>query len=157
MGLLCLGLFGNGQAGRPMATDDTVTVSLGEFQNRGVGPARRHAEHAQIAAPACGLSDTLELDTAASRSQGSAAKVTGLGLGLKWAPDAAVYDTAWGRLSLGVEAGAALPSAGCCSSKGLPAPTMGARSSIRGFAGVPCLAAWGSTWWSHVRAPAACR
>ena len=103
---MCLGLLGNAQAGRPMATDDTATASRGQCQIE-VWGQRVDDERSQIAAPACGLTDTLELDTAASRSQGGTAKVTGLGLGLKWAPEGAVHDTPWGSLSLGVEAGAA--------------------------------------------------
>jgi hypothetical protein len=87
-----------------MATDDTSTVPPGQCQLEAWGE-RTSAERSQIVAPACGVTDAMEVDTWALRSQGTSAAVTGLGLGLKWVPADAVYETALGALSLGLEAG----------------------------------------------------
>jgi hypothetical protein len=88
-----------------MATDDTNTAARGECQVE-VWGERVDAERSQILAPACGITDTLELDTAAARIQGDRASVTGIAAGLKWVPSNAVYATALGTIGLGVEAAA---------------------------------------------------
>lgn len=101
---LCSLQLGVASAGRPMATDDTATVSPGECQFEAWG-LRVGDERSQTVAPACGLTDTLELDTAATRIQGGKPSLNGLGVGLKWAPDEAVFATTLGSLSLGIEGG----------------------------------------------------
>ena len=102
--MACFALLGRAHAGRPMATDDTNTVARGECQVEAWG---EHAdvERSQILAPACGLSDTVELDLGASRNVGSGAKITGLAAGLKWVPAAATFETPLGSVGLGLEAG----------------------------------------------------
>jgi hypothetical protein len=92
------------QAARPMATDDTATVAAGECQVEAWGE-RIDAERSQVIAPACGLTDSLELDTAASRIQGGGTTLGGLAVGLKWVPGSAVYDTAFGTVRLGALGG----------------------------------------------------
>ncbi|MGL6109097.1 MAG: hypothetical protein ACRC2B_03245 [Rubrivivax sp.] len=87
-----------------MATDDTGTVAAGECQVE-IWGEHADAERAQVLAPACGLTDTLELDLGASRTVGSSAKVTGLAAGLKWVPAGATFDTALGTVGLGLEGG----------------------------------------------------
>ena len=87
-----------------MATDDTGTAAAGECQieawGEGVDGVR-----AQVLAPACGLTDTLELDTAVSRIQGGGASLNGLVLGLRWVPDSAAWETGLGQVRLGIEGG----------------------------------------------------
>ncbi len=104
LALACLAMLGRVQAGRPMATDDTNTAPRGECQLEAWG---EHAdvERSQVLAPACGIADTLELDLGASRIVGSGAKATGLAAGLKWVPADAFFDTALGRIGLGLESG----------------------------------------------------
>jgi len=92
--LLLLIATAGAQAARPMATDDTATAPAGECQIEAWGE-RVDAERSQVIAPACGLTDTLELDTGASRIQGGGASVNALVVGLKWVPGNTVYDTAW--------------------------------------------------------------
>jgi hypothetical protein len=102
--LLCLVPAGAAWAARPMATDDTSTAPAGECQIEAWGE-RVDDMRAQVLAPACGLTDTLELDTAASRTQGGSLAVDGLVLALKWVPGNTVYETALGTVRLGVEGG----------------------------------------------------
>jgi hypothetical protein len=102
--MLLLIATGSAQAARPMATDDTATAPAGECQIEAWGE-RVDAERSQVIAPACGLTDTLELDTGASRIQGGDASVNGLVVGLKWVPGNTVYDTALGTVRLGVLGG----------------------------------------------------
>jgi hypothetical protein len=90
-------------AGRPMATDDTSTLARGECQFE-VWGQRADAVREQVIAPACGISDSVELDTAASRIQGSGTTVDGLGAGLKWVPTNATYETTLGTFGWGAEA-----------------------------------------------------
>jgi hypothetical protein len=92
------------QAARPMATDDTATAAAGECQIEAWGE-RIDTERSQVIAPACGLTDSLELDTAASRIQGGGSTVSGLVLGLKWVPGSAVYETEFGTVRLGALSG----------------------------------------------------
>ena len=86
---------------RPMATDDTGTSPAGECQieawSTSYGDAR-----ALTVAPACGLTDQLELDTGIGRTNGAGQGIDALALGLKWAPEAAKWRTPLGLLSLGV-------------------------------------------------------
>jgi hypothetical protein len=102
--LLLLIATGSAQAARPMATDDTATAPAGECQIEAWGE-RVDAERSQVIAPACGLTDTLELDTGASRIQGGDASVNGVVVGLKWVPGNTIYDTALGTVRLGVLSG----------------------------------------------------
>ena len=99
--LLCCFAMHGAQAARPMATDDTATAPAGECQIEAWGE-RVDAERSQVIAPACGLTDTLELDTAASRIQGGEASVNGLVVGLKWVPGNTGYATSLGTVRLGV-------------------------------------------------------
>ncbi|HYN61875.1 MAG TPA: hypothetical protein VET87_20415 [Rubrivivax sp.] len=87
-----------------MATDDTATSAAGECQIEAWGE-RIDDERSQILAPACGLTDTLELDTAVLRVQSGSASVSGLGLGLKWVPTHAAWETALGTVRLGLQGG----------------------------------------------------
>ena len=87
-----------------MATDDTATAAAGECQIEAWGE-RVDAERSQVLAPTCGLTDTLELDAAASRIQRGGTAVSGLALGLKWVPDNAVFNTALGTVRLGALGG----------------------------------------------------
>ena len=80
--LLCLHAA---HAARPMATDDTATAAAGECQVEAWGE-RVDDERSQVLAPACGLTDTLELDSSLSRLQGGGATLDGMALGLKWVP-----------------------------------------------------------------------
>lgn len=87
-----------------MATDDTGTAAAGDCQIEAWGE-RVGDERSQVVAPACGVTDTLELDTAASRTQGSGHTVDGLALGLKWVPGNTLFDTPLGSVRLGLEGG----------------------------------------------------
>jgi hypothetical protein len=87
-----------------MATDDTHTAPRGECQIE-VWGERVDAERSQILAPACGVSDSVEFDAAASRNQGSATTVDALGAGLKWVPSGATLETALGTFGVGAHAG----------------------------------------------------
>jgi hypothetical protein len=87
-----------------MATDDTNTAPRGECQIE-VWGERVDAERSQVLAPACGITDSLELDTGMARVQAAAAAVSGLVAGLKWVPTEASCETGFGTVGLGVEAG----------------------------------------------------
>jgi len=102
--LLCWFAVNCAQAARPMATDDTATAAAGECQIEAWGE-RIDDERSQVLAPACGLTDTLELDTAVSRIQGGGATLNGLVVGLKWVPASAAWETALGTVRLGLEGG----------------------------------------------------
>jgi hypothetical protein len=102
--LLCWLAVQVAHAARPMATDDTATAAAGECQIEAWGE-RIDDVRAQVLAPACGLTDTLELDTAVSRIQSGGASLNGLVLGLKWVPANAAWDTALGTVRLGLEGG----------------------------------------------------
>jgi hypothetical protein len=91
-------------AARPMATDDTNT-SPAQVCQLEVWGERVNDERSQVIAPACGITDTLELDTGISRIQGGGASVNGLVVGLKWVPSNNVYDTALGTARFGLEGG----------------------------------------------------
>jgi hypothetical protein len=104
MSLLCLMAAASAQAARPMATDDTNTAAAGECQIEAWGE-RDDGGRSQVLAPACGITDTLELDTAAARIQGGGNTADGFVVGLKWVPANTVYDTALGIVRLGVEGG----------------------------------------------------
>jgi hypothetical protein len=95
---------GGSQAARPMATDDTATAPAGTCQIE-AWVERVDAERAQVIAPACGLTGTLELDTAATRIQGGGGSVDGLVAGLKWVPGNTVYENVLGTVRLGVLGG----------------------------------------------------
>ena len=86
---------------RPMATDDTGTAPAGECQVE-AWSTREGDTRALTLAPACGLSDQLELDTGIGRSNGAGQGIDALALGLKWAPEAASWTTPLGLLSLGL-------------------------------------------------------
>jgi hypothetical protein len=103
-GVACLAALEHAQAARPMATDDTATAPGGECQIEAWGD-RADAARAQILAPACGLTDELELDTAVSRIQGGGTAVNGLVAGLKWVPESAAFETPLGAVALGLEGG----------------------------------------------------
>jgi hypothetical protein len=100
----CVVLTSPTQAARPMATDDTSTAAAGECQIEAWGE-RDETDRAQVLAPACGLTDALELDTAASRLQGGGRAVDGAAVGLKWVPSAAATATALGTVRFGLEGG----------------------------------------------------
>ena len=87
-----------------MATDDTATAAAGECQIEAWGE-RIDDERSQVLAPACGLTDTLDLDTAVSRIQGGGASLNGLVLELKWVPANAAWETDLGTVRLGLEGG----------------------------------------------------
>ncbi len=102
--LLCLLGVVHAHAGRPMATDDTRTVPHGECQIEAWGQSVE-AIRSQVVAPACGVSDSVEFDAAASRNQGSSTTVDALSAGLKWVPSSATLETALGTFAVGAEAG----------------------------------------------------
>jgi hypothetical protein len=102
--MLCLLAAQVVHAGRPMATDDTSTAAAGECQIEAWGD-RVDDERAQVIAPACGLTDALELDTGASRVRIGGTTMANLVVGLKWVPTEAAWDTALGTVRLGVEGG----------------------------------------------------
>ena len=87
-----------------MATDDTATAAAGECQIEAWGE-RVDDERSQVLAPACGLTDTLELDAGFSRIQGGGATLNAMVLGLKWVPTDAAWDTALGTVRLGLLGG----------------------------------------------------
>jgi hypothetical protein len=102
--MLCLLAAPIAQAGRPMATDDTSTAAAGQCQVEAWGD-RVDGERSQVVAPACGLTDSLELDTAASRVQATGGTYANLVVGLKWVPTDAVWATTLGTVRLGLEGG----------------------------------------------------
>jgi len=102
LALLCA-VHGN-HAARPMATDDTATIPGGECQIEAWGD-RIDDVRSQVLAPACGLTDSLELDTGFARTQGSTAKLDSIALGLKWVPSQARWDSALGEVRLGLIGG----------------------------------------------------
>jgi hypothetical protein len=102
--LLCLLAVELAQAGRPMATDDTSTAEAGECQIE-VWGEHVDGERSQVIAPACGLTDTLELDAGASRVKAGGDTIGNLVLGLKWVPSASNWDTVLGTVRLGLEGG----------------------------------------------------
>ena len=102
--LLCLLAAPAAQAGRPMATDDTSTAAAGQCQVEAWGD-HVDGERSQVIAPACGLTDALELDTAASRTQFGGNTFASVVVGLKWVPSQAAWETALGTVRLGVEGG----------------------------------------------------
>jgi hypothetical protein len=58
-----------------------------------------------VLAPACGLTDTLELDTGFACTQGSGLSLDSAVLGLKWVPSQTRWDTPAGEVRLGVIGG----------------------------------------------------
>jgi hypothetical protein len=91
-------------AGRPMATDDTSTAAAGTCQVEAWGD-HIDGERSQVVAPACGLTDALELDTGASRVRAGGSTFANFVVGLKWVPADAAWDTELGTVRLGVEGG----------------------------------------------------
>lgn len=87
-----------------MATDDTETAPAGECQLEGWGESL-YGTRSQVLAPACGLTDTVELDTGFARTQGSGLSVDSVALGLKWVPSQTRWDTPAGEVRLGVIGG----------------------------------------------------
>lgn len=105
LALLLLVALRGADAARPMATDDTATAGAGECQVE-AWSTREDSVRSVTFAPACGLTDSLELDTAASRIQGGGGSAAdGAALGLKWVPPAAAWDTALGEVRLGLLGG----------------------------------------------------
>jgi hypothetical protein len=102
--LLCLLAMHGAHAARPMATDDTATTAAGECQIEAWGE-RVDDERSQVLAPACGLTDTLELDAGFSRIQSGGTTRNGMVLGLKWVPTDAAWDTGLGTVRLGLLGG----------------------------------------------------
>jgi hypothetical protein len=92
----CLLGAGSSQAGRPLTTDDASTAGAGNCQLE-TWLERSPDQRTFVFAPACGLSDSVELDFSANRSKSALPSETGLGVALKW------VDPAWtlGSLSLG--------------------------------------------------------
>jgi hypothetical protein len=90
-----------------MATDDTAATAAGECQIEAWGE-RVDEERSQVLAPACGLTDTLELD-AGFPLQGAGATLNAIVLGLKWVPTGAAWDTALGTVRLGLLGGVVDP------------------------------------------------
>lgn len=89
---------------RPMATDDTGTAPAGTCQIE-AWSAREGETRTLTLAPACGLTDQLELDGGIGRTNGAGQGIDALALGLKWAPEAANWTTPLGLLSLGLIGG----------------------------------------------------
>lgn len=87
-----------------MATDDTSTAPAGECQIEGWGESVYGARN-QVLAPACGLTDTVELDAGFARTQGGSLSVDSVALGLKWVPAQTRWDTPAGELRLGLIGG----------------------------------------------------
>lgn len=104
--LLALGLLAAdfALAGRPLATDDTSTAPAGECQVE-VWSEREDDLRSLTAAPACGLTDALELDTAFARVQGGGRSLDGFAVGLKWVPAEAAWATPLGEVRLGLIGG----------------------------------------------------
>lgn len=102
--LVCCLAMHSAQAARPMATDDTATAAAGECQIE-VWGERVDDERSQVLAPACGLTDTLELDTAVARIQGGSATANSAVVGLKWVPTAAAWKSALGTVRAGMAGG----------------------------------------------------
>lgn len=92
------------QAARPMATDDTSTAPAGECQIEAWGE-RIDGVRNQVLAPACGVTDTLELDAGFARTQGTTVKLDSIALGLKWVPELTRWDTPAGEVRLGLIGG----------------------------------------------------
>ena len=90
---------------RPMATDDTGTSPAGECQIE-AWSTREDQIRALTVAPACGLTDQIELGAGIGRTNGAGAGVDALALGLKWVPEAARWATPLGELQLGLIGGA---------------------------------------------------
>jgi hypothetical protein len=102
--LACLLAAQGALAARPMATDDTATTPGGECQIEAWGE-RVDDVRGQVLAPACGLTDTLELDAGFARTQGSTARLDSMVLGLKWVPSHTRWDTPAGEVRLGLIGG----------------------------------------------------
>jgi hypothetical protein len=102
--MLCLLAAQVAQAGRPMATDDTSTAGASQCQIEAWGD-RVDGERSQIIAPACGLTDALELDTGAARTQAGGTTFANLVAGLKWVPTEAAWDSVLGTVRLGMAGG----------------------------------------------------
>lgn len=89
-GLVAAGLLagvGSALAGRPMATDDASTNPAGTCQVEAWverAATHPHAQHGLVVAPACGLSETLELAADLTHWRGSSDEPRGRGLALKW-------------------------------------------------------------------------
>jgi len=93
-------------AGRPLASDDAGTTPAGECQ------LEAWAEHsadedALVLAPACGLTDGLELGADTARLHPDDTVRQAAGLALKWVPPAAAWATPLGELALGLKLGLA--------------------------------------------------
>lgn len=91
---------GPGWAARPMATDDTSTAGSGTCQAE-AWTERVDASRSVTLAPACGLTEELELDSSFSRVAGQSLPLSAAAAGLKWVPEAASFETALGRVRLG--------------------------------------------------------
>ncbi len=83
-----------------MATDDTSTAGRGTCQVE-AWTERVDAARSITLAPACGLTDDLELDTSFSRVAAQPTIVSAAAAGFKWVPGAASFDTALGIVRLG--------------------------------------------------------
>jgi hypothetical protein len=96
---------GSAHAGRPLATDDTSVAPGGECQVE-VWSEREDDLRSVVVAPACGLTDTLELDTGFARVQGGGRSLDAFAAGLKWVPAEAVWESPLGEVRVGLLGGA---------------------------------------------------
>lgn len=79
------------RAGRPLSTDDAGTTARGECQLEAWGEWQ-HERHGGVISPACGLTDTLELNAAYARSNLPTGRDEQAGAGAKWAdPDVTAF------------------------------------------------------------------
>lgn len=92
------------QAGRPLSSDDAATAPMGSCQLEGWGE-KAGSSRAWVLAPACGLSDSLEIGGDYSRPQPRDEIRGEASVAVKWVPKSWQVPTAWGSLSFGLKAG----------------------------------------------------
>lgn len=92
------------QAGRPLSSDDAATAPVGSCQLEGWGE-KAGSSRAWVLAPACGLSDSMELGGDYSRPQPRDESRGEASLAVKWVPKSWQIPTGWGQLSFGLKAG----------------------------------------------------
>lgn len=105
-GVLLTGAVVTAHAARPLATDDAGVAASGSCQIE-AWVEQAPGERAEVLAGACGVAEGLELGVEATRTRPRGDKVADATIGLKWAPEALVFDTGLGRLRLGAKAGLA--------------------------------------------------
>ena len=100
---LCVSASSAAWAGRPLGTDDAGTTPQGSCQLEAWHEASDASSHTLVLAPACGLTETVELGADYSLPHPQTDVRAAAGLALKWVPARWQMDTGAGALNFGLK------------------------------------------------------